>query len=139
MNGAYTNARLTEDTPPSFGGHDGDRLPLSPSFAGTASLAYERPLWSDVSGFGGIEWHYNGERISPFNFGGPRQTLPAYSMVNLRVGMKFDAYTLTAYVKNVGDVRAINTVGFETLGGVSALSASVYTPRTIGMSLAAKF
>jgi outer membrane receptor protein involved in Fe transport len=139
LNGAYTNARLTQNTPASFGGLAGDRLPLSPYFAGTAAISYERPLRSDVSGFAGLEWHYNGDRMSEFEFGAPRQDLPAYSLVDLHAGLKFHNFTLTAYVKNVGDVRAINTVSTETLGGVSALSAAINPPRTIGVQLAAKF
>jgi outer membrane receptor protein involved in Fe transport len=139
LNGAYTNARLTQNTPASFGGHAGDRLPLSPFFAGTAAISYERPLWDEVSGFAGLEWHYDGDRISEFESGAPRQDLPAYSMVDLHAGLKFRAFTLTAYVKNVGDARAINSVSPLTLAGVSALSAAISPPRTIGVQLGAKF
>lgn len=139
LNGAYTVARLTEDTPASFGGHTGDRLPLAPYFAGTASAEYERPLWGAVSGFGGLDWHYNGDRMSPFEFGSPRQVLPSYSLVNLRAGLKYRSYLFTAYIKNVGDERAINTVSPETLGGVSALTAAIMVPRTIGVTLSATF
>ena len=139
LNGAYTNAQLTQNTPASFGGLAGDRLPLSPYFAGTAAISYERPLWTEVSGFAGLEWHYDGGRLSEFESGAPRQDLPAYSMVDLHAGLKFHAYTLTAYVKNVGDVRAINSVSPLTLGGVSALSAVIAPPRTIGVQLGAKF
>jgi iron complex outermembrane recepter protein len=141
LNGAYTNARLTENTPASFGGLAGDRLPLSPFFAGTAAISYEHPLWTDVSGFAGLEWHYEGGRLSEFESGLPRQDLPAYSLVNLHVGLSFHNVTLTAYVKNVGDVQAINSVAQEALPlrGMSALSASINPPRTIGLTLGAKF
>jgi iron complex outermembrane recepter protein len=141
LNGAYTNARLTENTPASFGGLAGDRLPLSPFFAGTAAISYERPLWTDVSGFAGLEWHYEGGRLSEFEMGLPRQDLPAYSLVNLHAGLSFRNVTLTAYVKNVGDVQAINSVAQESvpLRGMSALSASINPPRTIGLTLGVKF
>jgi iron complex outermembrane receptor protein len=141
LNGAYTNARLTQNTPTSFGGLAGDRLPLSPFFAGTAAISYERPLWTDVSGFAGLEWHYEGGRLSEFEMGLPRQDLPAYSLVNLHAGLSFHHITLTAYVKNVGDVQAINSVAQEALPlqGMSALSANINPPRTIGLTLGAKF
>ena len=140
LNAAYTDARLTEDTTPSFGGHNGDRLPLSPFFSGTVGAEYERPLGADVSGFGGIDWHYNGSRLAPFNFGGPRADLPSYSMVDLRAGVKLHTYTFTAYVKNAGNVRAINTVGTETtLQGQAALDANIAIPRTIGLNVSANF
>jgi outer membrane receptor protein involved in Fe transport len=139
LDGAYIDARLTEDTPASFGGLAGDWLPLSPAFAGTASAAYQRPLRGGLSGFSGLEWHYDGERMSEFEFGAPRQRLPAYSTVNLRAGLKFESYTLTVYVKNAADTRAISSVGPETLGGVSALTSVIGTPRTVGLTLAATF
>jgi outer membrane receptor protein involved in Fe transport len=71
----------------------------------------------------------------------PRQDLPAYSLVNLHAGLSFHNVTLTAYVKNVGDVQAINTVAQEPLPlrGMSALSANINPPRTIGLTLGAKF
>jgi len=139
LNGAYTDARLTEDTPASFGGHDGDRLPLSPFFAGTVAADYERSIASNLSAFGGIDWHYNGSRIAPFNSGGPRADLPGYSMVDLRAGVKVRQYVITAYVKNVGDVRAINTVAPEVVAGRAALDANVGLPRTIGLTVSATF
>ena len=141
LNGAYTNARLTQNTPASFGGLAGDRLPLSPLFAGTAAISYERPLWTDVSGFAGVEWHYDGNRLSEFEMGLPRQKLPAYSLVDLQAGLRFHHFTLTAYVKNVGDVQAINSVGQESvpLRGETALTASILPPRTIGLTLGVQF
>ena len=141
LNGAYTNARLTQNTPASFGGLAGDRLPLSPYFAGTTAISYERPLWTDVSGFAGLEWHYNGGRLSEFEMGLPRQELPAYSLVDLHAGLRFHHFTLTAYVKNVGDVQAISSVGQESLPlqGERALTASILPPRTIGLTLGAQF
>jgi iron complex outermembrane receptor protein len=138
LNGAYTNARLTQNTPASFGGLAGDRLPLSPYFAGTAAISYERPLWTNVSGFAGLEWHYNGERLSEFEDGLPRQNLPAYSMVDLHAGLRFHNFTLTAYVKNAGDVRIINVSPVQLVAG-SPLSASVAQPRSIGVQLGATF
>ncbi|HWE45688.1 MAG TPA: TonB-dependent receptor [Caulobacteraceae bacterium] len=139
LSAAYTDARLTQATPASFGGLPGDRLPLSPYISTTASASYEWPLNSEWTGFAGGDWHYEGDRMSEFEFGAPRQDLPSYSMVNLRAGVKFQNYTLTVYVKNVGDEKAISSVSPENLGGVSALSAVIATPRTIGVTVGAKF
>ncbi|HEX4199043.1 MAG TPA: TonB-dependent receptor [Caulobacteraceae bacterium] len=139
FDGAYTDARLSENTPTSFGGKAGDRLPLSPYFSGTLSAEYDRPLWSDWSGFAGVDWHYDGERMSDFEFGIPRESLPGYSMVDLRAGVRFRNYTITAYVKNAGDARGISNVAPEALTATAPLSASIVTPRTIGATLAAHF
>ena len=140
VNGAYTDARLTENTPPSFGGLDGDRLPQSPFFAGTASADYERPVGSNLSVFAGIDDHYNGSRFSDFTPGVPRVVLPGYSLVDLRAGVKVHRYTITAYVKNAGDARPINNVVPETLAnGQSAFAAAVGMPRTIGLNVSGNF
>ena len=139
LSGAYTDARLTQPTPASFGGLAGDRLPLSPYLSTTLSANYEWSLSSEWKAFAGGEWHYEGDRMSEYEFGAPRQDLPAYSMVNLRAGLKFQNYTLTAYVKNLGDEKAISSVSPETIGVTSALSAVIATPRTIGVTLGAKF
>ncbi len=139
VNFAYTDARLTQDTPASVNGHAGDRLGESPFFASTIGASYEHPLSSAVVGFGGVDWHYTGDRLSEFVLGAPRQTLPNYSMVDLRAGVRVKAYELTLYVKNAGDARAISEVSAETVNGINAFSASVITPRTIGLSLSSKY
>jgi outer membrane receptor protein involved in Fe transport len=48
-------------------------------------------------------------------------------------------YVITAYVKNVGNVRAINTVAPEVVAGRAALDANVGLPRTIGLTVSASF
>jgi iron complex outermembrane recepter protein len=138
-NGAYTDARLTQDTPASVNGNAGDRLPESPFFSSTLSASYEHPLSSAIVGFGGVDWHYTGDRLSEFVVGAPRQTLPSYSMVDLRAGIRVKTYELTLYVKNAGDARAISEVSAETVNGINAYSASVVTPRTIGLTLSGKY
>jgi outer membrane receptor protein involved in Fe transport len=140
VNLAYTDARLTQDTPASVNGFAGDRLPESPFFSSTLSASYEHPLNAAVVGFGGADWHYTGDRLSEFVLGAPRQTLPGYSMIDLRAGVRVKAYELTLYVKNAGDSRAISEVLSEaTTTGVNAFSASVITPRTIGLTISGKF
>jgi iron complex outermembrane receptor protein len=139
VNLAYTDARLTQDTPASVNGHAGDRLAESPFFASTIGASYEHPLSSAVVGFGGADWHYTGDRISEFVLGAPRQTLPGYSMIDLRAGVRVKAYELTLYVKNAGDARAISEVSAETVNGINAFSASVITPRTIGLNVSGKY
>jgi iron complex outermembrane receptor protein len=138
-NVAYTDARLTQNTPASVNGHAGDRLPESPFFSSTLSASYERPLSAAIAGFGGVDWHYSSDRLSEFVLGAPRQTLPSYSMVDLRAGVRVKAYELTLYVKNVGDARAISEVSAETVNGVNAFSASVVAPRTVGLTLSGKY
>jgi outer membrane receptor protein involved in Fe transport len=137
---AYTDARLSQNTPASVGGMTGDRLPDSPFFSSTLSASYERALSSAIVGFGGLDWHYTGNRLSEFVVGAPRQLLPGYSMVDLRAGVRVKAYELSLYVKNAADARGISEVSAETaVNGANAFSASVITPRTIGLTVSGKY
>ena len=137
---AYTDARLTQNTPASVNGFAGDRLPESPFFSSTLGASYEYPLSSTVVGLAGADWHYTGDRLSEFVLGAPRQTIPGYSMIDLRAGVRVKAYEITLYVKNAGDSRAISELLSEaTTTGVNAFSASVITPRTIGLTISGKY
>ena len=139
LSGAYTDAKLTHDTPANVGGAAGDRLPQSPRFSATLSADYEWPLWQSLSGFGGVDWHYQTNRLSEFSATDDRVVLPGYSMVNLRAGVKLRTYVATLYVKNLADTRAISSLFPETIRGVSAESAFILPPRTVGVTLAAQF
>ncbi len=122
---AYTDARLTEDTPASVNGFAGDRLPESPFFSSTLGASYEYPLGSTVVGFGGADWHYTGDRLSEFVLGAPRQTLPGYSMIDLRAGVRVSSYEFDPVREECGrlprDQRS--TAGSYDNPGISAFSA----------------
>ena len=139
LSGAYTDARLTSDALAGAGGAAGDRLPQSPRFAGTLNADYEWSLWQSVSGFGGIDWHYQTNRLSEFSATEARVVLPGYSIVNLHAGLKRSAYVVTLYVKNLADTRAISSLFPETIRGVAAESAYLLPPRTVGVTVAAQF
>jgi iron complex outermembrane receptor protein len=138
--GAYTNARLTQATPASVGGHDGAMLPDVPQWSGAVGADYERPLFGDCSGFMGTNWRYSGSRYSDFTAIGPRQHMPSYSIVDLRTGIGAHKWALTLYVKNVGDKIAFSTVQANTsAGGLGPQYATVFQPRTLGVDLSVKF
>jgi len=139
VNGAYTDARLTQATPASVGGQVGDRLPSVPLWEMSASAQYERPISGNLSGFAGAEWRFMGNRYSEFSVG-PRVNMPAFHIVDLRTGVETKKWSLSLYVKNVGDKIAINYVQPELLADLSpAQAATVYTPRTIGLDITARF
>ncbi len=140
FNGAYTNARLTQATPASVGGHDGALLPDVPQWSGALSVNYERPLFGDCSGFMGTNWRYSGSRYSDFTAIGPRQHMPSYNIVDLRAGVGTHKWALTLYAKNVVDKIAISTVQANTsAGGLGPQYATVFQPRTLGVDLSMKF
>ena len=144
--GAYTDAHLTADANPLVGGKNGDPLPYAPKWTTALNGDYEFPAFG-YTGFVGGSWRYIGERGSDFSSSAPRQrTLPSYSVVDLRGGVDFKRWTLEAYAKNIGDSRGIANIGNNNsvAGGATGpaspgLTANLIRPRTIGVSITARF
>ena len=140
FNGAYTDAHLTSNTPASVNGLSGDRLPLVPRLSASLSADYERRLFGPYSGFVGVNWRATGSKYADFDFTGARQIVPAHSLTDLKAGVSTDHWTLTAFLKNAGNTRAINSLSPNTLaGGFGPQSATLYQPRTVGVSLAVTY
>ena len=131
----YNDAKLTEDLPANSLGNasDGDRLPYSSRVSGNLSLDQEFPLWGDAAGHVGTSVIYVGERQGAFQAGAaPRSTFPSYVQWNLRAGVRYEHWSLDAYVNNVADERSV-------IAGDGELGANLvnYTrPREIGVSIA---
>jgi outer membrane receptor protein involved in Fe transport len=136
-NFAWTDATLDEDLPGPSIGFDGDRLPSIPHFAGQVSADYEFPLSGPWSGLAGASWRHVGEREGEFPRDPvtPRWVLPAYDVIDLRVGVKRDRASLTFYVRNVGDERG--QISAFNLGPLQEVA--VIQPRTFGVSLSSAF
>ena len=140
FNGAYTDARLTDATPASVGGEPGDRLPGVARWGISAGAEYKRPVFTAYQGFVAADWRFTGNRYSDFVVGSPRQEIPSFNMIDLRAGLEAARWSVTLYAKNVANKIAINYVTAETLaGGNGPQDASLYPPRTIGVSVTAKY
>jgi outer membrane receptor protein involved in Fe transport len=142
LNGAYTNARLTNDTPATVGGLRGDQLPFTPKFSASANADYHWQISSDVRvHIGGSLRHLSGQ-TGPYDLAfvtahGRQRHIPAYDVVDLNVGVSFGHFDLEAYVKNLGNSRGITSVAGTATpifpGG--AVGTGIIRPRTIGLSL----
>jgi len=141
LSGAYTDAHLTEALPASVGGQDGDRLPGSPKWGTSLGVDYEHALSGTLTGFVGTNWRHTGDRLADFVAAGDRRlTVPGFDVVDLHVGVGAPRWSVTLFVKNVGDKFAINNVSAETLlGGYGPQQANIYQPRTIGVVLSGKY
>jgi outer membrane receptor protein involved in Fe transport len=121
-------------------GASGNRLPYSSRFSGNLSLDEEFPLSGRATGFvgGGVSYVGNREGVftSPPPAVPPRQFYPAYAKTDLRGGVKYDSWTLNAFVTNVTDKRGVLTGG---LGTDFANALYYIQPRTVGISLAKAF
>lgn len=135
----WNDAELTEDFPPTRDafGASGDRLPFSSRFSGNISLSQEFPLTDSVTGFLGGTVSYVGDRKGVFM---PalvqRQALPAYAKTDLRVGVRYDTWTVNLFANNVTDRRGLLTGG---VGSFPPYSFQYIQPRTVGLSLGKEF
>lgn len=142
--GAYTDAKLRDSTPPITGGLAGDQLPFTPKFSGTVSADYDWRIAGDTHAFVGADAHMVSRQPADFDltyrttFGHPLE-LPSYTVVDLRAGLEFRHFSIEAFVRNLGNSRALtNAGGFGTRPGTD-VAASPSAPRTIGATLFANF
>jgi len=152
--GAYTDAELTSDTDPPgaplvlTGGEDGDSLPNVPEWSSSLDIDYEWDVFTDATAFVGGSWRYVGDQMTGFStellgaFGDPQIELPSYDVIDLRAGVDFERFTIELYAKNVTDEHAV--LSFANFGQVPPGAppngtAAVLRPRTVGLSLSARF
>jgi outer membrane receptor protein involved in Fe transport len=138
---AFDDAILTQAFPPSavaagVYGAAGDRLPFSSRFSGNVSLEQSFPLGDRLSGFVGGTLSYVGQRVGEFTGSAVRQELPAYARTDLRAGVKYDPWTVNAYVNNAADKRGVIYGG---LGGFAPYAFDYIQPRTVGLSVIRTF
>jgi len=142
LNGAYTNARLTADTPTTVGGRKGDQLPFTPKLSGAINADYHWQLSPAARAhFGGSLRHLSGQ-TGPYDAAfvaahGHQRHIPAYDVVDLNAGVDFGRFDLEAYVKNLGNSRGITSVvGTATpLFPGGAVGTGIIRPMTVGLSL----
>jgi iron complex outermembrane receptor protein len=136
---AYNDAVLTEAFPIGNGSTvipAGRRLPHSAPWTGGLSLDQEFPLraWTGAKGFAGVDASYTDERYSSLTLVGVR-TKPDYIQVDVRAGLIYDSWTVSAFANNVADKRGI--LRDDGLGGGTLVN--YIQPRTIGISLTKDF
>jgi outer membrane receptor protein involved in Fe transport len=143
-NGAYTSAKLKDDTPPETGGLAGDPLPWVPKWSGALHADYQFPVSSGTDGFVGASLSYVGKRTTEFNqrlSNGSLVRIPGYTSVDLRAGVNVGRFTVEAFARNLFDKRGItDAFGFDGATFPNGAAAvAVIRPRTIGLALTGKF
>lgn len=142
LNGAYTDAYLTDDTDPVVGGLDGDPLPYVPEWNVSANGDYEWPVMGDALAYIGADVAYNGERTAEFDVrtaGGAIRETDSYTTIGLRAGIDAGRWNAEIYGKNLTNERGINNILDVGNFPNGALGLSVIRPRTVGLSLGFAF
>jgi iron complex outermembrane receptor protein len=140
-NTTYTSAELTQDAPEIFG-LKGDRLPYIPHWSGAAQANYTWPLSSELTAHVGGGIRLIGDRYSAVTSSPNAFKLGAYGALDLNADVTYGRYTVRLFAKNLTDVRAYNydvLTSNALTGAAVQVESSVIQPRTIGISIDAKF
>lgn len=138
----------------------GNRLPSVPQVQAAAAATVRRPIWNGAQGFITGTVQHVGSRFTqigdhapgfgsvdltafdPNALGGPLTAstftfdpeLPAYSLVNLRVGLMRGNWEAALFVNNLTDERAFLALDQER-GRLARVGYLTNQPRTIGLTL----
>jgi iron complex outermembrane recepter protein len=148
VNGAYTNSRLTQDTPDVVGGFDGDHLPFTPKWSVATNVDYDWGLGAETDAYIGGSLRLIGDR--PGNFSpdflaltGRQPELDGYVTVDLRAGVIAGRFSVELYAKNLTNSAGRTSLsippGYPAAGEFpnGAVGAGVIRPRTFGITLGA--
>jgi iron complex outermembrane recepter protein len=141
LNGAYTDAKLTEDTDPVVGGTDGDPLSYVPEWSFSADAEYRWPIGAAMA-YAGAGLNYIDERPAGFNNrdpGGNIRVLDSYTTLGLRAGIEFDRWSVEFYGKNVTNADALTDITDAGVLPNGQVGLSQIRPRAYGMSVGARW
>jgi len=135
----------------------GRRLPTVPQFQSALAATYQWRVWQASTAYVTATHQYVGSRFTQVGddelgtldllsfgsntIGAPltastltyEPELPAYNLVNLRVGVRRDRWDVSAFVNNVTDERALLSLDRER-GTRARISYLINQPRTFGIS-----
>jgi len=146
----YVDATLAGDLPAAVAsagtpGSKGDQMPFVPHWIGNVQAEYDHALTDRFTGYLLGDVSYHGSSNSAFEPSTPAEIaadtndydtrLPAYVLVDLKAGLRWDRYDVSIFAHNVNNAVAWVAAN-PTDGGVGVYSAR---PRTIGARLTAKF
>jgi len=142
LNGAYTDAYLTQDTDPIVGGVDGDPLSYVPDWSFGLDAGYEWSVFGTSTAYVGGNLGYTGDRPAGFNNrdgDGNIRTAASFTTVNLRAGIDTGRWSFELYGRNVTDEEGVNSINDDGSQPNGALGLGLIRPRAIGVSVGARF
>jgi iron complex outermembrane receptor protein len=135
----------------------GKRLPSVPKFQFAGTATYQQPISDEFQGYATAAYQHVGSRFTQVgddllgtldlnsfganNIGGPftqstftyNPELPAYDIVNLRLGVRHGVWDIAVFANNLFDERALLALDRER-GTRARIGFLVNQPRTIGVS-----
>jgi outer membrane receptor protein involved in Fe transport len=139
---SYIDARMAADAPV-IGAQDGQQLPISPKFSGSLDVDYRFPIGDRVQAFAGLTDRYVGDRNAGYDgsLQAPQYLLDAYNVIDGRVGVEFNDFTVQLFIKNAtneaGEISA--DMSNTTFNPSAAARVALVQPRTIGLQVTYDF
>lgn len=121
-------------------GRKGDHAPFVPKWTVSGSVDYTHQLSSSLEGFLFLSYQGNDVRNTRFNPTlAANKVLPAYSVLNTRVGVSADRWSLELFIENLANSRGLTNKNYYPYSLTAMTQMEVVTPRTIGVDLSVKF
>jgi outer membrane receptor protein involved in Fe transport len=120
----YTDARVTDAATPAYDAYVNQRLPFAPYFSWSWNVRYQTPVSRSLRGYVQFDMSHKGDMYNGLNpnspsTGLPRILQPAYTIMNVRLGVNpaaSERWFAEFYITNVADKNAIifsNTGNFD--------------------------
>jgi outer membrane receptor protein involved in Fe transport len=141
LNGAYTDAIVTEDVP-SLSGLNGDRLPNIPKWAWSVTGDYSFPVAANWTGRVGGGVRYVGSSVSQLEHSPLALPQDSYTVVDLNGDVSNETWTFRVFVKNLTDKRVYTNLTALTNAGtgeIDRVNAVPLMPRMVGVGFDVKF
>ena len=136
-NGACDFNRLPDNSDGSACDLSGRTLPFAPRMRAALNLAYEQPMASG-SLYGRLDWSWSGDYQTSASLD-PRHVQESHSLINARVGFRFERFDVSAWIRNAGDELVVMQEGPSNLFPRDpAYGRAFAMPRSYGLTLSAR-
>jgi iron complex outermembrane receptor protein len=139
VSGAFTQAYISEpQTPVGLTLTPGTRINNVPRYTGNVSLEYSREIGAGYVGTARVNEAYVGSSHDVAYYA---QDLPPYALLDGRLGVSKNAWSLSLFGTNLANKRAILTIDNTIFGWQQPdlTRATTNQPRTVGLEYQVKF
>jgi outer membrane receptor protein involved in Fe transport len=144
LTGAYTDAKLTEDTDLLLvGGRDGDHLPYTPKTSFSGSADYDWSIGAEREAFVGVSYSHLSKVPGGFDpeflaTNDRQRYLQGYHTLDVRGGVDFGKFSVELFGRNLTNEEGKTSAeaGATPLG---AIATGVIRPRSFGLTVTAEF
>jgi len=137
VNASFSHAALVSSTLIDAGFNPGTEIQDVPRWSGSASLAYRHSLTDALAVTSRIDTTYVGNRTDETFY---VNTLPSYTLTNVRAGFEGPRWSAALFVNNVADKRAeLNDITQDAINLPTYNRVAVSQPRTAGIDLNYRF